>query len=95
MDHCTSEHSETPAMCGMQDTVPAESSIISKLLEANNKATGTSFTHMYVKRKCKTECLCIFLMEREPVGRIPKYVKYRSMNTALMFCKRNMQFVAR
>jgi hypothetical protein len=39
-----------PTLFGMQDIVPAESSIISKLLEANNKATGTNFTHMYVKR---------------------------------------------
>ena len=40
-------------MFGKQDTVPAESSIISKLLEANNKATGTKFTHLYVKTNCK------------------------------------------
>ena len=37
----------------MQDSVPAESSIISKVLEANNKATGTHFTHLYVETKCK------------------------------------------
>ncbi len=53
------KHNKMPAMLGIQDTVPAESSIISKLLEANNKATGTNFTHMYVKRNCKTECWCI------------------------------------
>ena len=40
-------------MFGMQDSVPAESSIISKVLEANNKATGTHFTHLYVETKCK------------------------------------------
>lgn len=31
-----------------KDSVPAESSIISKVLEANNKATGTHFTHLQI-----------------------------------------------
>ena len=32
-------------MC-LQDTIPAENSVISMLMKANNKATGTSFTHL-------------------------------------------------
>ena len=38
--HCTE------AIAGAQDTVPAESSVISTLLAANNKATGINFFHM-------------------------------------------------
>ena len=30
----------------LQDTVPAENSVISMLMKANNKATGTPFNHM-------------------------------------------------
>ena len=32
-------------MC-LQDTIPAENSVISMLMKANNKATGTPFTHL-------------------------------------------------
>ena len=31
---------------GMQDVIPAETSVIVTLLTANNKATGTKLTHM-------------------------------------------------
>jgi len=61
MVRCISECNEMPrpATLEMQDTVPAESSIISKLLEANNKATDTNFTHMYVERNAAHN-VCVF-----------------------------------
>jgi hypothetical protein len=35
-----------PGVRVSQDTVPAENSVISMLMKANNKATGTPFNHM-------------------------------------------------
>ncbi|DBA69441.1 TPA: hypothetical protein ACH3X2_012787 [Trebouxia sp. C0005] len=61
-----------------KDTVPAESSIISKLLEANNKATGTNFTHMQIASQtnlmmlagyettANTLAFCIYLLAKHP-----------------------------
>lgn len=40
-----------------KDTVPAENSVISMLMKANNKATGTSFNHMQIAAQTNTMIL--------------------------------------
>ena len=46
--HCTEQrpccHTADRWLCYVKDTVPAENSVISMLMKANNKATGAAFT---------------------------------------------------
>jgi len=74
-------------MCGMQDTVPAESSIISKLLEANNKATGTNFTHMYVKTNANHNvCVLPYEMGTCLLAAFPSVSKHEHGMDVLQHC---------
>ncbi|KAL3134381.1 hypothetical protein ABBQ38_006635 [Trebouxia sp. C0009 RCD-2024] len=61
-----------------KDTVPAESSVISTLLKANNKVTGTNFSHMQIATQTNLMLLagyettanalafCIYLLGKHP-----------------------------